>query len=159
MTESFKNLFILKEREGEKHQCVVASHTPPTGDLTCATQACALTGSQTDHSLVLRPALNPLSQTSQGYWVKQSIKIEWKKQYILHDFVYVKLKKWTKVNNKLFFDPHIWSNSIKKKEWFIHSGWWLPLERGKSWSWRGTQGPSNILVLLISLYTFHIKNI
>ena len=21
------------EREGEKHQCVVASHTPPTGDL------------------------------------------------------------------------------------------------------------------------------
>ena len=23
------------EREGEKHQCVVASHTPPTGDLAC----------------------------------------------------------------------------------------------------------------------------
>ena len=22
-----------KEKEGEKHQCVVASHTPPTGDL------------------------------------------------------------------------------------------------------------------------------
>ena len=22
-----------EEREGEKHQCVVASHTPPTGDL------------------------------------------------------------------------------------------------------------------------------
>ena len=32
-------LFIFRERgregerEGEKHQCVVASHTPPTGDL------------------------------------------------------------------------------------------------------------------------------
>ena len=23
------------EREGEKQQCVVSSHTPPTGDLTC----------------------------------------------------------------------------------------------------------------------------
>ena len=37
----FKNRFYLfiymqgreGEREGEKHQCVVASHTPPTGDL------------------------------------------------------------------------------------------------------------------------------
>ena len=34
-------LFIFRERgregerEGEKHQCVVASHTPPTGDLAC----------------------------------------------------------------------------------------------------------------------------
>ena len=28
-------LFIFKEREeeGEKHQCVVAAHAPPTGDL------------------------------------------------------------------------------------------------------------------------------
>ena len=24
-----------REKEGEKHQCVVASHTPPTGDLAC----------------------------------------------------------------------------------------------------------------------------
>ena len=41
----FKTLFVLKilfifrengkegEKEGEKHQCVVASHMPPTGDL------------------------------------------------------------------------------------------------------------------------------
>ena len=33
----FKDLFLEKgrvgEREGEKHQCVVASHVPPTGDL------------------------------------------------------------------------------------------------------------------------------
>ena len=34
-------LFIFRQkwrkgvREGEKHQCVVASHTPPTGDLAC----------------------------------------------------------------------------------------------------------------------------
>ena len=30
-----KILFIFREREreGEKHQCVAASHTPPTGDL------------------------------------------------------------------------------------------------------------------------------
>ena len=31
-----------------------------------ATQACALTGNQTGDSLVHRPALNPLSHTSQG---------------------------------------------------------------------------------------------
>ena len=31
-----------------------------------ATQACALTGNQTDDPLVHRPALNPLSYTSQG---------------------------------------------------------------------------------------------
>ena len=30
-------LFIFRERgrEGEKHQCVVASHAPPTADLAC----------------------------------------------------------------------------------------------------------------------------
>ena len=32
-----------KEKEGEKHQCVVASHAPPTGTWP-ATQAYALTG-------------------------------------------------------------------------------------------------------------------
>ena len=31
------------------------------------TQACALTGNQTSDPLVLRPTLNPLSHTSQGY--------------------------------------------------------------------------------------------
>ena len=54
------------EREGEKHQCVVASHASPTGDLTWSTtQACALTGNQTGDSLVHSPVLNPLSHTSQ----------------------------------------------------------------------------------------------
>ena len=28
------------EREEEKHQCVVASHTPPTGDLACKPGMC-----------------------------------------------------------------------------------------------------------------------
>ena len=70
----FKILFIYfrqrgreGEREGEKHQCVVASCAPPTGDLTWpATQACALTGNWTSDPLVHRPALNPLSHTSQS---------------------------------------------------------------------------------------------
>ena len=41
-----KKLFIFRvrgregEREGEKHQCVVASHTPPIGDLTCNPGIC-----------------------------------------------------------------------------------------------------------------------
>ena len=35
------------EREGEKHQCVVASHMPPPGTWP-TTQACALTGNGTN---------------------------------------------------------------------------------------------------------------
>ena len=40
------HLFIFREsgkereREGEKHQCVVVSHTPPTGDLACNPGMC-----------------------------------------------------------------------------------------------------------------------
>ena len=56
------------EKEGEKHQCVVASHVPPTGDLTWLTaQASTLTGNPTGDPLVCRLALNPLSHTSQGH--------------------------------------------------------------------------------------------
>ena len=29
----FREMGMEREREGEKHQCVVASHVPPTGDL------------------------------------------------------------------------------------------------------------------------------
>ena len=53
------------EGEGEKHQSVVASHVPPTGDL-AHNQACALTGNRSSNHLVHRPVLNPLSYTSQG---------------------------------------------------------------------------------------------
>ena len=61
-------LFIFREgeREGDKHQCVVASCEPPLE--TCpATQTCALTENQTSNPLVHRLALNPLSHTSLGY--------------------------------------------------------------------------------------------
>ena len=54
------------EREGEKHQCVVASCVPPTGDL-ARNPACALTGDWTSDPLVCKLALNPLSHTSQGW--------------------------------------------------------------------------------------------
>ena len=41
---SFIYLFLERgrkgEREGEKHQCVVASHAPPTGDLACNPGMC-----------------------------------------------------------------------------------------------------------------------
>ena len=40
----FKKKLFLEwkgvEREGGKHQCVVASHTPPTGDLACNPGMC-----------------------------------------------------------------------------------------------------------------------
>ena len=54
-----------REKEGEEHQCVVASHVPLLGTWP-ASQAYALTGNRTGEPLVLRPALNPLSHTSQG---------------------------------------------------------------------------------------------
>ena len=54
-----------REREGEKHQCVVASHMLPLGTWP-TTQACALTGNRTGDPLLCSLALNPLSHTSQG---------------------------------------------------------------------------------------------
>ena len=55
----------MREKEGEKSQCLVASCVPPSGDLVCNPSMCtdwALNG----NSLVVRPALNSLSHTSQG---------------------------------------------------------------------------------------------
>ena len=53
------------EREGEKHQCVVASHVPPTGDLARSPGMWPV-WDRTSNPLVHRSALNPLSHTSQG---------------------------------------------------------------------------------------------
>ena len=65
--EDFIYLFLERGegREEEKPPSAVASHTPPAGTW-CANQACALTRNQTGDFLVCRPALNPLSHTSQG---------------------------------------------------------------------------------------------
>ena len=68
-------LFIFRERGKEKergernNQCVVASHAPHTGNLASTTQAYALTRNRTCDPLVCRPALNPLSHISQGYFL------------------------------------------------------------------------------------------
>ena len=52
-------------REGEKHQCVVASYTPPTGDLARNPGMCP--DWELSHDpLVCRPVLHQLSHTSQG---------------------------------------------------------------------------------------------
>ena len=65
----FIYLFLETGREGkrggEKHHCVVASHTPPTGDLACNPGMCP-DGNQTGDPSILRLALNPLSHSSQG---------------------------------------------------------------------------------------------
>ena len=53
------------EREGEKHQCVVASYLNPPGNLAHNPGMCP-TRTQTGDLLVPRPALNPMSHTSQG---------------------------------------------------------------------------------------------
>ena len=69
----FKNLFIYffgvrgrqGEREGEKHQCVVASCMSPTENLARNPGMCPDWESNSD-PLVCRPGLSPLSHTSQG---------------------------------------------------------------------------------------------
>ena len=61
---------------------MVASHTPPTGDL-AATQACALTGNPTGDPLVHRPALNPLSPHQPGLSI-----FERKKNIVLKNLKY-----------------------------------------------------------------------
>ena len=56
-----------REKEGEKHQCVVLSRVPPAGDLACNPGMCP------DWELNQRPfspVLNPLSHTSQGELLK-----------------------------------------------------------------------------------------
>ena len=60
--------FRQRSREGkreEKHQCVVASDMPPLLGTWPAIQPCALTGNQAGDPLVRRPALSPVSRTSQ----------------------------------------------------------------------------------------------
>ena len=46
--KDFTYLFLKSKREGErkgeKHQCVVASHVPPTGDLVCNLGMCPRLG-------------------------------------------------------------------------------------------------------------------
>ena len=54
-----------REREREKHQCVVASHMPPFGDLAFNPGMCPDWESNCD-PLVRRLPLNPLSHPSQG---------------------------------------------------------------------------------------------
>ena len=60
-------LFILRQREsvGEKHQCVVSSHVPPTGDLARNPGMCPEWESPGD-PLVDRLAFNPLTHTARA---------------------------------------------------------------------------------------------
>ena len=66
-----KTLFIFREGKGgrkrgrETSMCGCLSCTPNWGTWP-SPQACALTGNRTSDPLVCRPALNPLSHTSQG---------------------------------------------------------------------------------------------
>ena len=57
-----------KEKEREKHQCVLPLVCPLLGTWP-ATQACALTGNRTGNPLVPRLVLNALSYTSQGIFL------------------------------------------------------------------------------------------
>ena len=59
---TFRQKERVGEREGEKHQCVVASHESPTGDLACNPGMCP-DWELNRRPLVYRPILNPLSYT------------------------------------------------------------------------------------------------
>ena len=67
MFKDFIDLYLERKegREGEKYQCVVASHMAPTGDLACNPGMCPDWESNRG-PYGLQPVLNPLSYTSQG---------------------------------------------------------------------------------------------
>ena len=71
----FLSFFVFRqrgsegEREGDKHQCVVASHLAPTGDLACNPGMCPDWESNWQ-PFGLQPMLNPLSYTIQGQKTK-----------------------------------------------------------------------------------------
>ena len=72
-------------RKRGKHQCVVASCTPPTRAQPLGpSQACALTGNQTHNPLVCRLVLSPLSYTSQDskFFIKSSLCPDWVSQLV-----------------------------------------------------------------------------
>ena len=94
------------ERQEEKHWCAkrhinwLPLSLPQPGTWS-TTQACALTGNHTSNPLVGRPALNPLSHTSQGWiiyfkrvniivcmWIISQFK---KKQLVLHGLALMSL--------------------------------------------------------------------
>ena len=66
--KDFIYLFLEKGREKkrERNINVWLPLVHPLLETWCTTQACALTGNRTGDPLVHRPALNPLSHTSQG---------------------------------------------------------------------------------------------
>ena len=73
-----------KEKEKERNINVWLSLAHPPLGTWPTTQACALTGNRTSDPLVYRPALNPLSHTSQGRVVSfliGSLKYFWRKIY------------------------------------------------------------------------------
>ena len=67
---------------------MVASPAPPTEDWP-ATQARALTGNQTNNPLLCRPALNPLSYTSQGLFSDIDTPITFSSNLILSKCFYI----------------------------------------------------------------------
>ena len=76
----FKDFIYLFEGEGggEKHQCVVASHAPPTGDLAPNPGMCPNWESN-QQPFGLQPVLNPLSYTSQGVLIfRKGVKYSFK---------------------------------------------------------------------------------
>ena len=75
LTYFFKDLIYLflergegREKEREKNVNVWLPLTSPQLGTWPTTEACALTGNWTGNPLVCKPALNPLSHTSQGSW-------------------------------------------------------------------------------------------
>ena len=65
-----------KEKERERNISVWLPLPCPLLGTWLSTQACALTGNRTGHSLVCRPTLNPLSDTSQGSFFNFSITVD-----------------------------------------------------------------------------------
>ena len=120
-------LFIFRERrrEGRKRgrdasMCERYIHQSGALPLACplpgtwpTIQACVLTGSQTGDLPVCRPALNPLSHTSQGKFVIFVIKFMSKNFTFIHSLV-------QKIISQAFYWYNIlWNANLKKIKLFL----------------------------------------
>ena len=87
-------LFIFREGKGgrkrrrETSMCGYPSHAL-TGDLP-ASRACALSGNRTGDLFIRRPALNPLSHTSQG--ISFFINLEYLKMALIYHYTWMMVR-------------------------------------------------------------------
>ena len=91
----FLRFYLFLDRgvgKGEKQQCVVASRTPPTGDLFCNPGMCS--GNQTRHPLVCRPVLSHSATPARAHILYLDSSLSYTHMCICHNWRFVPFIVW-----------------------------------------------------------------